>query len=293
MNLERVLSALPHRQRHPAAPADLLQVGTAEQAGVWLPPRCCLRTLGAVGTGRTLVLASLAEQTLAQGGAVLWADGRVHPQIGATLRESAARLGQNYVTTGLANDDAQVVRQLLTRGGVGHCVPGSAHEDPRQWRARIHQLLREIGHGNLAGCLGPVLFVFNEIAMRYPGEPLGLGGLAGRLRAAGHSMVFSDRELAQDATDVAAHARQFLFHRVETPGSLAYAAHVIGPWPAVPRFLGLSWGTPAYRRLDEDLSLLDAGRAIWHADGESRLIRATRPAGFAGPRRVLGEPGRH
>lgn len=270
------------------------RLGLAEGRPVRLPQRFCLRTVGAVRSGRTLALAALAEQTVAQGGAVLWVDGRVHPQIGATLRAQASRHGVPFCTTDDRTDDAQVVAQLFARGGVGHCVPTRSHHDLPVWRVRTQRMLRTIATRDLAASLGPILIVFNEIAGRYAGEALGLAGLPQRLRAAGHNLVFSDPEIAQEATDVAAYARQFLFHRVETAASCQYAQHVIGAWPAGPSFMGFAWGSPAYRSLAEDLHLLEWGQGIWYADGESRLIRAECPTGFArasGP--LLVDPGRH
>ncbi|WP_432262823.1 hypothetical protein [Cupriavidus sp. TMH.W2] len=282
------------RQANEAAGAPGWRLGLAEGRPVRLPQRFCLRTIGARRSGRTLALAALGEQTLAQGGAVLWMDGHLHPPIGATLRQQAQRHSVPFCTTDDSTDDPAVVAQLFARGGVGHCVPNRSHGELPVWRARTARMLRAIAARDLGASLGPILFVFNEIAGRYAGEALGLAGLPQRLRAAGHNLVFSDPEIAQEATDVAAYARQFLFHRVETAASCHYAQHVIGPWPAAPSFMGFAWGSPSYRSLEEDLRLLEWGHGIWYADGKSRLIRAEHPTSFA---RATGplplETGRH
>lgn len=272
------------RDAHEALPAQRHRptylIGHAGSEAIAVSGTLFLRTFGAIGSGRTIALAGLAEQSLARGGAVLWVDADLHPNIGATLRTLAMRYDLPYADTGVDRGDADVVRAFLARGGIGHCVPPKRRPGAGEIRTRVASVLAALAA--LAGrqTPGPSLLIFNEVAAAFDGRAAGLGALPAQLRSGGHGFVFSDVAVRAEALDVQAHVQQYLLHRTDDAKTRELALSVIAQWPPLPRS---RFGWPGHRvargnaPLLEDLPLLDSGYGIYHAKGCSVLVKAARP----------------
>jgi len=189
-----------------------------------------LRSLGETGSGRSIAIMGLAEQMIANGGSVLWVDSGLYPRVATMLRKLAAKYSVSYAASGdFADGDQAAIASLMKHGGVGHCLPAhmapaGVHEGAAA-RSRIANILRVLSDSELNGWgnAPPTLIVFNQVVGAFQGRAMGLGSLPARLRGSGHSIVFSDTAIEADALDVAAHVRQYLFHRMDS----AQARHVV------------------------------------------------------------------
>lgn len=246
-----------------------------------------LRSLGETGSGRSIAIMGLAEQMLAGGGAVLWIDSGRHPRVVAALQKLADKHVVNYgASSQFTRGDQAAIANLMALGGIGHCVPA---QDPpsdmskdKYTRSRIGSILRTLADCELKGLgdVPPTLIVFNQVVGAFEGRAMGLGSLPARLRGGGHSIVFSDTAIMSDALDVAAHVRQYLFHRMH----YAHARHLVETL------------RPAYRQAQSQVSAFFArpagdeneilarqvsqlmdGYAVYCTNGDWTLLKSAAP----------------
>lgn len=265
-----------------------LVVGCSGSEPVVIRRPMFLRSLGETGSGRSIALMGLAEQTLVGGGAVLWVDSGSHPRVVAALQKLADKHLVNYAASSdFSRGDQAAIASLMALGGVGHCVP--AHVPPADTsedeyaRSRIGNILRSLSDSELNGWgnTPPTLIVFNQVVGAYEGRAMGLGSLPARLRGGGHSMVFSDTAIMSDALDVAAHVRQYLFHRMH----YAHARHLVESLrPAyrqkVRSSISAFFAQPAEddsEILARQVSQLVDDYAVYCANGDWTLLKAAAP----------------
>lgn len=247
-----------------------------------------LRSLGETGSGRSMAIMGLAEQMLAGGGAVLWIDSGNHPRVARALQKLADRHLVNYAASNESSrGDQAAIANLMALGGIGHCVPGndipSGMPKDKYTRMRLGNILRTLGSCELKGLgkVPPTLIVFNQIVGAFEGRALGLGSLPAKLRGGGHSFVFSDTAILNDALDVSAHVRQYLFHRMP----YAHALRLVKALrPAcrqaqeqVSAFFAPSEGD-ADEVLAQQIAQLVDEYAVYCANGDWRVLRSAAPS---------------
>ncbi|MBA9846707.1 hypothetical protein DEE93_17310 [Ralstonia pickettii] len=247
-----------------------------------------LRSLGETGSGRSMAIMGLAEQMLAGGGAVLWIDSGNHPRVARALQKLADRYFVNYASSNeFSRGDQAAIANLMALGGIGHCVPEDdlRPEMPKDkyTRTRLGNILRTLGACELKGLgkVPPTLIVFNQIVGAFEGRAMGLSNLPAKLRIGGHSFVFSDTAVLNDALDVAAHVRQYLFHRMP----YAHALRLVKALrPAckqaqaqVSAFFAPS-GADADEVLAQQISQLVDEYVVYCANGDWTLLRSAAPS---------------
>jgi len=264
-----------------------LVLGRSGNAPVLVRRPIFLRSLGETGSGRSMAIMGLVEQMLAGGGAVLWIDSGSHPRVVSALQTLADRYLVNYAASSeFSRGDQAAIANLMALGGIGHCVP--AHEAPlgmpkdQFTRSRLGSILRTLGDCELKGLgeVPPTLIVFNQVVGAFEGRALGLGSLPARLRAGGHSFVFSDTAILADALDVSAHVRQYLFHRMH----YVHALHLVKTLRPACRQARSEVSAFFARQVgDEDeilarqVSQLMDQYAVYCANGDWTLLRSAAP----------------
>ncbi|WP_199032181.1 hypothetical protein [Ralstonia sp. ASV6] len=194
----------------------------------------------------------------------------------------AARQRVQYArTTDFLRGDEAVVETITTRGGIGHCVPerdaaesGHLQQLTRLRMAGVLHALTE----RASASAHSLLIIFNQTVAAYEGRAIGLGGLPARLRSVGHSVIFSDTSIGNDALDVAAQARQFLFHRLEGEQPTRLATSMV-PGVAPALRAAADWrGIDGAEAMAKQIPLLVDEYGVFCADGHWTLIKTATPS---------------